>query len=64
MGKYCNASWKDFRYAVQWESKNLIAVSSAIQDWLKSSKLLDLNGFFGAISLSDVSGCPQDLQGS
>jgi hypothetical protein len=28
---------KFFRYVVQWESKNLIAVSTAIQDWLTSS---------------------------
>lgn len=28
---------KFFRYALQWESKNLIAVSTAIQDWLTSS---------------------------
>jgi len=25
------------RYALQWESKNLYALSSAIQDWVKSS---------------------------
>ncbi|MCH94914.1 transmembrane and coiled-coil domain-containing protein 4-like, partial [Trifolium medium] len=25
------------RYSLQWESKNLIAVSTAIQDWLTSS---------------------------
>lgn len=24
------------RYVLQWESKNLIAVSTAIQDWLTS----------------------------
>jgi hypothetical protein len=26
------------RYSLQWESKNLIAVSTAIQDWLTSSR--------------------------
>ncbi|XP_062143976.1 probable lipase MIL1 isoform X2 [Alnus glutinosa] len=30
------------RYVVQWESKNLIAVSTAIQDWLTSSLALQL----------------------
>ncbi|XP_059438341.1 uncharacterized protein LOC132171127 isoform X1 [Corylus avellana] len=30
------------RYALQWESKNLIAVSTAIQDWLTSSIALGL----------------------
>lgn len=30
------------RYALQWESKNLIAVSTAIQDWLTSSLALQL----------------------
>ena len=29
--------WQMFRYALQWESKNIIAVSTAIQDWLTSS---------------------------
>lgn len=29
---------KKSRYVLQWESKNLIAVSTAIQDWLTSSK--------------------------
>ncbi|KAJ0652969.1 hypothetical protein HanOQP8_Chr15g0578211 [Helianthus annuus] len=27
------------RYALQWESKHLIAVSTAIQDWLTSSNI-------------------------
>lgn len=30
------------RYALQWESKNLIAVSTAIQDWLTSSIALSM----------------------
>ncbi|KAM7251892.1 hypothetical protein ACFE04_023775 [Oxalis oulophora] len=30
------------RYVVQWETKNLIAVSTAIQDWLTSSIALEL----------------------
>ncbi|KAG6647105.1 hypothetical protein CIPAW_07G055900 [Carya illinoinensis] len=30
------------RYALQWESKNLIAVSTAIQDWLTSRLALEL----------------------
>ncbi|GAV75906.1 DUF726 domain-containing protein [Cephalotus follicularis] len=30
------------RYAVQWESKNLIAVSTAIQDWLTSRIAMEL----------------------
>ncbi|KAL5706613.1 hypothetical protein ACHQM5_024758 [Ranunculus cassubicifolius] len=30
------------RYALQWESKNLIAVSTAIQDWLTSSLGMEL----------------------
>ncbi|KAK9284903.1 hypothetical protein L1049_024084 [Liquidambar formosana] len=30
------------RYALQWESKNLIAVSTAIQDWLTSRFALEL----------------------
>ncbi|KAJ0096841.1 hypothetical protein Patl1_29037 [Pistacia atlantica] len=30
------------RYALQWESKNLIAVSTAIQDWLTSSIAMGL----------------------
>uniref|UniRef100_A0A5B7BNS4 Putative transmembrane and coiled-coil domain-containing protein 4 isoform X2 n=1 Tax=Davidia involucrata TaxID=16924 RepID=A0A5B7BNS4_DAVIN len=30
------------RYALQWESKNLIAVSTAIQDWLTSRVALEL----------------------
>ncbi|KAF3793197.1 Transmembrane and coiled-coil domain-containing protein 4 [Nymphaea thermarum] len=30
------------RYALQWESKNLIAVSTAIQDWLTSSLTTEL----------------------
>ncbi|KAJ9540832.1 hypothetical protein OSB04_027338 [Centaurea solstitialis] len=30
------------RYALQWESKNLIAVSTAIQDWLSSSLAMEL----------------------
>ncbi|XP_078160977.1 transmembrane and coiled-coil domain-containing protein STS1-like isoform X3 [Carex rostrata] len=30
------------RYALQWESKNLIAVSTAIQDWITSSLTLEL----------------------
>ncbi|KAL8167908.1 hypothetical protein V2J09_009407 [Rumex salicifolius] len=30
------------RYALQWESENLIAVSTAIQDWLTSSLALQL----------------------
>ncbi|ONK58827.1 uncharacterized protein A4U43_C08F150 [Asparagus officinalis] len=29
-------------YALQWESKNLIAVSTAIQDWLKSKLTMEL----------------------
>lgn len=33
-----------FRYALQWESKNIIAVSTAIQDWLTSSNL-SLNSY-------------------
>nr|CAD1836323.1 unnamed protein product [Ananas comosus var. bracteatus] len=36
--------WKDNleRYALQWESKNLIAVSTAIQDWLTSRLTMEL----------------------
>ncbi|XP_020532325.1 transmembrane and coiled-coil domain-containing protein 4 isoform X2 [Amborella trichopoda] len=30
------------RYALQWESKNLITVSTAIQDWLTSSLTMEL----------------------
>ncbi|KAL7614626.1 uncharacterized protein LOC111913344 [Lactuca sativa] len=30
------------RYALQWESKHLIAVSTAIQDWLSSSLAMEL----------------------
>jgi len=30
------------RYALQWESKNLIAVSTAIQDWLTSRVAMEL----------------------
>ncbi|KAL5184060.1 Transmembrane and coiled-coil domain-containing protein 4 [Glycine soja] len=30
------------RYALQWESKNLIAVSTAIQDWLTSRLAMEL----------------------
>lgn len=29
------------RYALQWESKNLIALSTATQEWFTSSNLLD-----------------------
>ncbi|KAK6118440.1 hypothetical protein DH2020_047857 [Rehmannia glutinosa] len=36
------------RYAVQWESKNLIAVSTAIQDWLTSTGLVERVVLLGA----------------
>lgn len=34
------------RYALQWESKNLIAVSTAVQDWLTSSNWFG-SSFYG-----------------
>lgn len=36
--------WKDNleRYILQWESKHIIAVSTAIQDWLTSRLALEL----------------------
>ena len=30
---------ESFRYALQWESKNSIVVSTTIQDWLTSTNL-------------------------
>ncbi|XVF62148.1 hypothetical protein PTKIN_Ptkin08bG0193700 [Pterospermum kingtungense] len=33
---------EDFRFVLQWESENLIAVSTAIQDWLTSKLVMEL----------------------
>ena len=41
-GFYTSHAFEILRFALLWESQNIIAVSTAIQDWLKSSKLLDL----------------------
>lgn len=46
-----------FRYALHWEPKNLIAVSTAIQDWLTSSNWFAPDGstlFFKLVFLSNV----------
>ena len=53
---------ESFRYALQWESKNLIAVSTAIQDWLTSSNLFGTHSCYCLLIITVMASFVCDLQ--
>ena len=53
---------ESFRYALQWESKNLIVVSTAIQDWLTSTNLFGTHSCYCLLIIIVMASFVCDLQ--